>query len=63
MQGAGTADVRLQEAHVGTGANANALAAWKAGDSVDERGFQQHPANLPASTLAGRPILGQAFLC
>lgn len=59
-QGAGTADVRLQGPNLGTGANVDALAAWKAGEPIDERGHQQHPANLPPSALAGRPIIGQS---
>lgn len=60
MQGAGTADVRLQGPNWGTGANVDALAAWKAGEPIDERGLQQHTANLPPSGLAGRPIIGQS---
>lgn len=56
-EGAGTADVRLQGPNLGTGANVDALAAWKAGEPIDERGHQQHPANLPPSALAGRPII------
>ncbi len=62
MQGAGTADVRLQGPNPGTGANVDALAAWKAGEPIDERGHQQHPANLPPSALAGRPIIGQSCI-
>lgn len=56
MQGTGTADVRLQEAHVGPGSSANALAAWKAGDAIDT-GYP-HPSSLPGALITGRPILG-----
>ncbi|DBA77767.1 hypothetical protein WJX77_009166 [Trebouxia sp. C0004] len=55
--GAGTADVVLQGPNLGSGANRDALAAWKAGERIDERGHQQHPANVPPSALAGRPII------
>ena len=56
IQGTGTADVRLQEAHVGPGSNADALAAWKAGDTTDT-GYP-HPSSLPGALITGRPILG-----
>lgn len=56
-EGASTADVRLQETHAGTGVNADAVAACKAGDPIDERVYQQHPADLPRSAMAGRPII------
>lgn len=56
VQGTGTADVRLQEAHVGPGSDADALAAWKAGDTTDT-GYP-HPSSLPGALVTGRPILG-----
>ena len=56
IQGTGTADVRLQEAHVGPGSDADALAAWKAGDTTDT-GYP-HPSSLPGALVPGRPILG-----
>lgn len=56
LQGTGTADVRLQEAHVGPGSDADALAAWKAGDTTNT-GYP-HPSSLPGALTSGRPILG-----
>ena len=58
MQGASTAEVRLQEPHAqphsGIGPDGEAL-AYKAGD---DRGFQQLPANnWPASSK--KPLLGE----
>ena len=47
---------------MGTAANADAVAAGKAGDPIDERVYQQHPADLPRSAMAGRPIIGQSCI-
>lgn len=53
--------MRLQEAaHVGPGSNADALAAWKAGDTTDT-GYP-HPSTLPGACITGRPILGTAHM-
>ena len=60
MQGTGTADVRLQEAHVGPGSNADALAAWKAGDTTDT-GYP-HPSSLPGALITGKPIIGMLHM-
>ena len=59
-QGTGTADVRLQEAHVGPGSEADALAAWKAGDTTDTH--YPHPSRLPGAHMSGRPILGMLHM-
>lgn len=59
IQGASTADVRLQEAHVGPGSDADALAAWKTGDTADATVYP-HPSSLPGGYTKGRPILGMA---
>ncbi|KAL3132182.1 hypothetical protein ABBQ32_008786 [Trebouxia sp. C0010 RCD-2024] len=55
-EGASTADVRLQEAHVGPGSDADALAAWKTGEAADATGYP-HPSSLPGGYTKGRPIL------
>ena len=57
MQGAWTADVRLQEAHVGPGSSADAVAAWKATDGINDRGYQPLSASDPGSSISGMPLL------
>ena len=59
MQGTGTADVSLQEAHIGPGSSADALASWKAGHA-DESAYHTNFSGLPGDMVTGRPILGTA---
>lgn len=59
MQGTGTADVRLQEAHVGPGSSADAVASWKAGHA-DESAYHTNFLGSPGDMVTARPILGMA---
>lgn len=57
LQGASTADVRLQEdVRAGLGAGAGNVAAWKA---ANEYGLHQQPSDAPPVMRRGKTILGE----